>query len=149
MKSQCEIETAIGIALTQFEQDYIGRGPRRIDVRLIDDCLLCRLHDVLTAVEQHLAKSTPPGTECNLLKEIRTRRIKAARPALESLVERITGNKVVSLQYDINTVSGDEIVLFVLAERLNNAGPTEIACAKTACGRATPFPCSSDDADER
>ncbi|HTN02083.1 DUF2294 domain-containing protein [Planctellipticum variicoloris] len=149
MKSQYDIEAAIGIALTQFEQNYMGRGPKRIDIRLIDDCLLCRMHDVLTAVEQYLAKSTPPDTECNLLKEIRTRRIKAARPALESLVERITGNKVVSLQYDINTVSGDEIVLFVLAERLNNAGPAETARATTACGRAKPFPCSSDDPGER
>ena len=36
---------------------------------------------------------------------------------LEALVEDITGIKVVSLHYDISTVTGEEIVLFTLADR--------------------------------
>ena len=38
------------------------------------------------------------------------------RPALETLVEDITGVKPLRLQHDISTPTGEEIVIFTLAE---------------------------------
>jgi len=35
---------------------------------------------------------------------------------MESLVREITGIKVMSMHHDISTVSGEEVVLFTLAE---------------------------------
>ena len=35
---------------------------------------------------------------------------------METMVEEITGTKVLSLHHDISTVTGEEIVLFTLAE---------------------------------
>jgi len=35
---------------------------------------------------------------------------------MEALIHEITGAKVVSLHHDISTVSGEEVVLFTLAE---------------------------------
>jgi len=116
MKTQGEIEAAIGTALTRFEQDYMGRGPKHIHTHLIDDCLVCRLHGVLTAAEQQLVKSLPPEKGRDLLKQVRTQLIETARPVLEALVEDITGIKVVSLHYDISTVTGEEVVVFTLAD---------------------------------
>ena len=72
MKTQGEIEAAIGTALTRFEQEYMGRGPKHIHIHLIDDCLVCRLHGVLTAAEQQLVKSLPPEKGRDLLKQVRT-----------------------------------------------------------------------------
>ena len=46
---------------------------------------------------------------------MRTHLIETARPVLEALVEEITGVKVVSLHHDISTVTGEEIVIFILA----------------------------------
>jgi uncharacterized protein YbcI len=40
--------------------------------------------------------------------------METARPALEAMVEGITGAKVVSLHHDISTVIGEEVVLFTL-----------------------------------
>ncbi len=47
---------------------------------------------------------------------MRSQLIETARPALEEMVQKITGIKVVSLHHDISTVTGEEIVLFTLAE---------------------------------
>ena len=52
----------------------------------------------------------------NLLKQVRTQLIEAARPMLEAMVQEVTSVKVVSLHHDISTVSGEELVLFTLAE---------------------------------
>ena len=62
-------------------------------------------------------KSLPPEKGRDLLKQVRTQLIETARPVLEALVENITGIKVVSLHYDISTVTGEEVVLFTLADR--------------------------------
>ena len=117
MKTQGEIEAAIGDALTRFEQDYMGRGPKHIHTHLFEDLLVCRLQGVLTAAEQHLVSTLPPEKGRDLLKQVRTQLIETARPMLEALVEDITGIKVVSLHYDISTTTGEEVVLFTLAAR--------------------------------
>lgn len=116
MKTQGEIETAICAGITRFEQEYMGRGPKHIHAHLIDDLLVVRLQGVLTAAEQHLVQTLPPEKGRDLLKQVRTQLIETARPVLEALVQETTGAKVVSLHHDISVVTGEEVVLFTLAE---------------------------------
>ena len=52
----------------------------------------------------------------NLLKQVRTHLLETARPFMEALVEQVTGIKVVSMHHDISTLTGEEVVLFTLAE---------------------------------
>ena len=116
VKTQGEIEAAICAGITRFEQEYMGRGPKYIHAHLIGDLLVVRLQGVLTAAEQHLAQTLPPEKGLDLLKQVRTQLIETARPVLEALVQETTGVKVVSLHHDISVVTGEEIVLFTLAE---------------------------------
>jgi uncharacterized protein YbcI len=71
---------------------------------------------VLTAAEQHLVSSLPADKGRDLLKQVRTQLIEIARPALEQLVERVTGIKPVSLHHDISTTRGEELVIFTLSQ---------------------------------
>ena len=116
MKSQGEIEAAICQGITQFEQDYMGRGPKLIHTHLIGDLLVVRLQGVLTTAEQQLVKSLPMDKGRDLLKQVRTQLIETARPVLEAMVSDITGVKVVSLHHDISVITGEEVVAFTLAE---------------------------------
>jgi uncharacterized protein YbcI len=75
-----------------------------------------RLQGVLTAAEQHLVKSLPAEKGRDLLKQVRTHLLETARPLMEAMVQEITGIKVLSLHHDISTVTGEEVVLFTLAE---------------------------------
>jgi len=115
MKTQGEIEAAICEGVGRFEQEYMGRGPKDIRTHLIGDLLVVRLQGVLTAAEQQLVKTLPAEKGRGLLKQVRTQLMDTARPALEAMVQDITGAKVVSLHHDISTVTGEEIVLFTLA----------------------------------
>ncbi len=116
MKTQGEIESAISEGMSRFEQEYMGRGPKDVHAHLINDLLVVRLTNVLTAAEQHLVKTLPAEKGRDLLKQVRSHLIEIARPTMEAMVTGITGVKVVSLHHDISTVTGEEVVLFSLAE---------------------------------
>ena len=116
MKTQGEIEAAICEGISRFQQEYMGRGPKDIHAYLIGDLLVVRLKGVLTVAEQQLVKSLPAENGRNLLKQVRTHLIETARPVLEAMVEGVTGVKPLSLHHDVSTVTGEEIVLFTLAQ---------------------------------
>jgi uncharacterized protein YbcI len=116
MNSLGEIEAAACEGMRRFEHEYMGRGPKNIHAHLLDNLLVVRLTGVLTAAEQHLARSLPAEKGRDLLKQVRTHLIETARPKMESMIAEATGTRVVSLHHDISTITGEEIVAFTLAE---------------------------------
>jgi uncharacterized protein YbcI len=116
MKTQGEIEAAVCEGITHFAQEYMGRGPKDIHAYLLGDLLVVRLRGVLTAAEQQLVKSLPGEKGRDLLKEVRTQLIEAARPVLEEMILGATGVAVRSLHYDVSTRTGEEVILFTLCE---------------------------------
>jgi len=116
MQTQGQIEAAICEGISRFEQDYMGRGPKDIHAHLINDLLVVRLKGVLTAAEQQLVKTLPAEKGRDLLKQVRTHLIETARPMMEAMVQEVTGVNVTSLHHDISTLTGEEVILFTLAE---------------------------------
>ena len=116
MKTQGEIEAAVCEGMTRFEQEFMGRGPKDIQSFLIGDLLVVRLRGVLTAAEQQLVKTLPAEKGRDLLKDVRKHLIETARPVMEAMIQEVTGAKVLSLHHDISTVTGEEVILFTLAE---------------------------------
>lgn len=116
MKTLGEIEAIVSEGITRFEQEYMGRGPKHLHTHLIGDLLVVRLQGVLTAAEQHLANTLPTERGLDLLKQVRTQLLETARTTLVALVREAAGVKVVSLHHDISVITGEEIVVFTLAE---------------------------------
>lgn len=116
LKTSGEIESAVCVAIARFEQEFMGRGPKDIRAHLFGDLLLIRLQGVLTAAEQQLVRTLPPEKGRDLLKEVRTQLIEAARPSLEAILLEITGKKPISLHHDISTITGEELIVFTLTE---------------------------------
>jgi uncharacterized protein YbcI len=117
MKTQGEIEAAICEGVGRFEKEYMGRGPKAIHAHLIDNLLVVRLQGVLTAAEQQLVSTLPAEKGRDLLKQVRTHLVETARPLMETMVQEVTGVGVTSLHHDISTLTGEELVVFTLAER--------------------------------
>ena len=116
MKTHGEIEAAVCEGVARFEREYMGRGPKDIHAYLIGDLLVVRLEGVLTVAEQQLVASLPAEKGRDLLKQVRIHLIETARPILEAMIHDVTGIRVVSLHHDISTVTGEEVVIFTLAE---------------------------------
>jgi uncharacterized protein YbcI len=114
VRTKKEIESAIIEEINRFEQDYMGRGPKCIQVHLLDDLLVIRLRGVLAPAEENLVKSLPESGR-DLLKQVRSHLIETTRPVMEPMVESLTGVEVVTMHHDICTKTGEEIILFTLA----------------------------------
>lgn len=114
MKTTGEMEAAVCEGMSQFEREFMGRGPKDIHAHLINDLVVVRLQGVLTAAEQQLVRTLPPDKGRDLLKQVRTQLVETARPVLVAMLQEITEVKVVSLHHDISTVTGEEIVVFTL-----------------------------------
>ena len=116
MKTRGEVEAAVCDLVRRFVQEYMGRAEGIFADHLIGDLLVVRLQNVLTAAEKQLVKSLATDKGRDLLKQVRTHLIETGRPLLEAVVRDVTGVKVLSLHHDISTVTGEEVVLFTLAE---------------------------------
>jgi len=116
MKTSGEIEAAICQGMSRFEQEYMGRGPKGVHAHLIGDLLVVRLEGVLTTAEQHLVKTLQADKGRDLVKQVRVQLLETSRPIMETMVEEITGVKVLSLHHDISTITGEEVILFTLVE---------------------------------
>src|SRR5947209_8777933 len=103
MKTRGEIEAAVSDGISRFEQEYMGRGPKHVRTHLLGDLVVVRLQGVLTSAEQQLVRSLSAEKGRDLLKQVRTQLVEAARPLLEAMVEEVTGTKVVSVHHDIST----------------------------------------------
>lgn len=115
MKTRGEIEAAVCEEMSRLEHEFMGRRPTDIHAYLIQDLVVVRLQGVLTDAENQLVKGLAVGRGQELLKEVRTRLIETARPLMEAAIEEIIGVKVLSLHYDISMLTGDEIMVFTLA----------------------------------
>ena len=114
--TQAESEAAICEGIIRFQEEYLGWRSEQIRVHLIKDLLVVRIQGVLTLAERQLVKSLSPEKGRDLIKQTRKQLLELARPMLESMVHEVAGVKVLSMHHDISTVTGEEVVIFSLAE---------------------------------
>ena len=117
MKSQGEIEAAVCDAVSRFQQEYMGRGPRHVHAHLVENRLFVHLEGVLTAAELRLIRgdSSENGRGAELLKQLRSHLVAAGQKLLGQLVAEATGTPPVSMHHDISPETGEEVIVLTLA----------------------------------
>jgi len=118
MPKKNQIERQISDAVTNFEKEYMGRGPLETKTYIIENMIIVRLKGVLTRAEMQLVKAEDSDRGRKLIKDVRIELIENGRPLLEAVVESITGQKVLSLHTDISTVTGERVIIFTTQDNL-------------------------------
>ncbi len=114
-KTKGQLEAEISAAITRFEKEHLGRGPKEARTFIIEDMILIRLKSILTPAEEHLAESTEGA---QLIKQIRRRLIETSRPLLEQMIQEITGAKLISRHTEISTRTGERIFVLHINKNL-------------------------------
>lgn len=114
MNTKGQLEAEISEAIIKFEREYMGRGPEETKTYIIDDMVMVRLRGVLTPAEKNLAKISESSQGRALIKQVRIELLEKARPLLETIVQDITGRKLLSLHTDISTATGERVIVFTL-----------------------------------
>lgn len=116
-KTRGEMEAEFSRAMIKFEKEYLGRGPLEARTFFVDDMILVRLRGVLTLAEQKLVQDREGQ---RLVKETRRQLFETLRVNLESIVAEITGCQLISLHSDLSTRTGERIIVFTLAENIED-----------------------------
>ena len=110
-----QTEARISEAVSKFEIEYMGRGPKQIKTTIIQDLIVVRLKGFLSQSEQKLAENTQ-GVE--LLKKVRSTLFENAREYLENLIKEVVDIDIVSTYSDVSTKTGEKIIVLALDKNL-------------------------------
>lgn len=112
-----QLEAEISAAITKFEKEHLGRGPKNANTFIIEDMILIRLKGVLTPAEENLAGDDEGA---KLIKQIRRRLIETSRSLLEEIIQNIAEVNILSLHTDISSRTGERIFVFCLDKNLES-----------------------------
>ncbi len=112
-----QAEAKISEAVSKFEIEFMGRGPKQIKTLIIQDMILIRLKGFLSQSEQKLAENIQ-GVE--LLKKVRTTLFEISRGFLETLIKEVIDVEIVSTHSDVSTKTGEKIIVVTVGENLED-----------------------------
>ena len=110
-----QTEARISEAVSKFEIEYMGRGPKQIRTLIIQDLIIIRLKGFLSQSEQKLAENSQ-GVE--LLKKVRMMLCENSRSYLVSLIKEVIDVEVISTHSDVSTKTGEKIIVITVGENL-------------------------------
>ena len=119
-RTRGQVESAVTEAITQFERDYLGRGPKEAKSFIVENLVVVRLQGILSPAEQQLSHESG-GVE--LIKQMRVRLIESSSESLCDLVAEETGAEVVSMHTDISSRTGERLFVFSLEDDLERDLP--------------------------
>ncbi len=113
-----QIEAKISEAVSRFEIEHMGRGPKQIRTIVCQDLIIIRLQGFLSLAERNLAQN-PQGVE--LLKQVRTALFENAKDTLEDMVRGIVDVGIISVHSDVSTRTGEKMIVITLEENLEES----------------------------
>ena len=116
-RTKGQLEAEISTAITKFEKEHLGRGPKEANTYIIEDMILIRLKGVLTPAEENLARDSEGA---QLIKQMRRRLIESSRPLLEEIIQNVAGVNIISLHTDISSRTGERIFVLCLNKNLES-----------------------------
>ncbi|MFQ5867789.1 MAG: DUF2294 domain-containing protein [bacterium] len=114
-KTKDQIELAIGKEVGRFLKKQIGEVTENVTTRINDNTILVRFVGALSHAERNLIQDLEGA---KLIKELKEKLIEDIKPQLRNIIKELTNAKVNNIHSDINTETGERIILFSLDENL-------------------------------
>jgi len=112
-----QLEAKISKELTQWEKDFLGRGPVMVKTDILRDMIIVVLKGLITPAEHKLSETTEGLLS---IKRIRADLVEAGRDKLGEIIKEQTGEEVVIFHSDISTETGERIMVFKLSANLED-----------------------------
>ncbi len=119
-----QVEAKMSEAVSKFEIEFMGRGPKEINTIIIQDMIIIKLNGFLSKSEKNLSKN-PQGVK--LIKDARTALFENSREYFEGLIRDILDISIISTHSDVSTQTGQKIIILtadcnIEQEIVNNNG---------------------------
>ena len=123
-RSAGELEAAISNAITQFEVEYMGRGPKDVKTYIFDDTVFVKMHGLMSKAERELINQPDCGNGVELIKKVRSRLIENSRGHLFKIIKEILGVEVKHLHTDFSTSNEERVIIFTMARKIKDYSKT-------------------------
>ncbi|MCD8498852.1 MAG: DUF2294 domain-containing protein [Clostridiales bacterium] len=117
MMTKGQTEAKISEAVSRFEIEFMGRGPKQIRTLIVQDLIIIRLKGFLSQSEQLLAENNQ-GVE--LLKKVRTTLFETSKSYLETFIREVVDVDIISIHSDVSTRTAEKIIVITLRENLED-----------------------------
>lgn len=113
-----QAEAKISEAVSKFEIEYMGRGPKQSPTLIIQDLIIIKLKGFLSQSEQKLAENkmrsgvAQKGSHRTILRK--------SREYLIGLIQEVVDVEVISTHSDVAAKSGRKIIVVTTAENLED-----------------------------
>ncbi|MFW6280753.1 MAG: DUF2294 domain-containing protein [Halanaerobium sp.] len=109
-----QIEAKISEAVTKFELEVMGRGPKQINTIIVKDLIIIRLEGFFSISEKRLAENN----SVELVKRVRTLLFENEVENFKNIVQEIINTKIMSLHSDVSTRTGEKIIVLTVEDNL-------------------------------
>lgn len=110
-----QLEAKLSEAISRFEVEYMGRGPKNIRTYIINDMIVARLYGFLSPSEKKLTENIQ-GIE--LFKKMRASLFEGGRGYLEALLSEIIDVPIISTYSDVSAKTNEKIIVIVVDRNL-------------------------------
>ncbi len=105
-----QVEARISEAVSKFEVEFMGRGPKEINTIIIQDIIIIKLNGFLSKSETHLSEN-PQGVK--LIKDARTALFENVRERFVAMIKKIIDINIISTHSDVSTKTGQKVIVLV------------------------------------
>ena len=112
-----QIESQISDAVSKFEKEYMGRGPKNIKTKIFQNHILIIIDGYLTQSEQKLGVSE---NGIKLIKDMRIVLFEDSRNYLKELITDIIHVNIISMHADVSTKTGEKVIVVTLEDDIDD-----------------------------
>ncbi|MCX8131827.1 MAG: DUF2294 domain-containing protein [Clostridia bacterium] len=106
-----QVEARISDMVSKFEKEYMGRGPKDIKTRIIQNHILIIIDGFLNPSEQKLADN---NHGIKLIKDMRTALFENGREPFEKLIRTVVDIEILSTHSDVSTKTGEKVIVLTV-----------------------------------
>jgi uncharacterized protein YbcI len=111
-----QVEAKISEAVTKFELEVMGRGPKQINTMIVKNLIIIRLEGFFSISEKRLAENN----RVELVKRVRTLLFENEVENFKKIIKNIVNTELVSVHSDVSTKTGEKIIIVTLDCNLEN-----------------------------
>lgn len=110
-----QLEALISNAISKFEKECMGRGPKEIKTQIIKNHIMIIIDGFLTPSEKKLAESK---NGMKLVKDMRISLFETSRELIRKLIKEILDITIISIHSDVSTKTGEKVIVLTIEENL-------------------------------
>ena len=106
-----QLEARISDVVSKFEKEYMGRGPKDVKTKIVQNHIFILIYGFLSQSEQKLAQNSQG---IKLIKDVRIALFENSREHLIEVIKNIINSNIISTHSDVSTKTGEKVIILTV-----------------------------------